>query len=286
MAGPTTRFRWNFGDGTAVQTTVGNNIRTHVFTDVGTYTVTVEMRDASDRVLGRATSQVTVRAVDRWQLTSFSQTAMTNRFSANHQATLAVWERAKSSNELRDSMLARPGGATLQLMASGSTHPVGYRHADEEFEVYRATMSNASPAMFLTYARGSQQLAEAVAAAAPGFAQLPPQSYPFLFANTYQRTTSGNVTYSGTAANWVSRKSTLTDASCDGPPGQTGGAPYSAPRSFLAIEATGTPTGLSGTITFVTQFAAIVLQATPTVCWWQPMAEIRRTFASTAVPLP
>ena len=63
-----------------------------------------------------------------------------------------------------------------------------------------------------------------------------------------------------------------------------GGAPYSPARSFMELSATSTSAGLSGTITIVTQQAAIELQAQPTVCVWAPMAEIRRTFSFTAVP--
>jgi len=134
---------------------------------------------------------------------------------------------------------------------------------------------------------GTGILAEAVAASGAASAPtLPAGAYPFTFINAYSKTVSGATAYSGTAANWVRPLSSLIGPSCQGPAGMTGGSPSSIARSVIVFDATTTPTGLSGTIAFVTQFAAIELQALPTVCWWEPMAEVRRIFTFTAVPEP
>ena len=139
----------------------------------------------------------------------------------------------------------------------------------------------------ISFGRGAEVLAEAVAAVGSGTSPtLPAGSYPFSFVNSYTQTGTSVISYSGAAANWVRRESTLIGPTCQGPVGMTGGSPYSPARSYLVINATSTPTGLTGTIAFVTQFAQIELQVLPTVCWWEPMAEVRRTFSFTATPTP
>ena len=287
MGKPDSRFVWDFGDGTAPATVVGDSVRTHAYTAVGNYTVTVEMRDVGNHLLGRSTSVVTIGAGAKWRLTSFQQISLTNTFPASHQPAAPTWETAKTTNELRDSILARPAGAILELLAANTAHPQGFRRSDEDPWHYRAEPSTAAPAIYISFGRGAEVLAEAVAAVGSGTSPtLPAGSYPFSFVNSYTQTGTSVISYSGAAANWVRRESTLIGPTCQGPVGMTGGSPYSPARSYLVINATSTPTGLTGTIAFVTQFAQIELQVLPTVCWWEPMAEVRRTFSFTATPTP
>lgn len=287
LAKPDSRFVWDFGDGTPPQTVIGDSLRTHVYTAIGNYTVTVELRDVSNHLVGRTTSVVAIGAGAKWRLTSFQQISLTNTFPDNHQPAAPAWEKATTTNELRDSILARPAGAILELLAPNSAHPQGFRRPDEYQYVYRAETPTDAPAIYLSYGRGVGLLAEAVAAVGSGTSPtLPAASYPFSFMNSYNKTGTGVISYSGTAANWVMRAQTLVSPACQGPAGMIGGSPYSLARSYLVFNATSTPTGLTGTIAFVTQFEMIEIQWWPTVCWWEPGAEVRRTFSFTATPTP
>ena len=49
LSKPDSKFVWDFGDGTPIQTVVGDSIRTHGYANVGNYTVTIEMRASSTR---------------------------------------------------------------------------------------------------------------------------------------------------------------------------------------------------------------------------------------------
>ena len=73
-----TRFVWNFGDGTPVQTVTGDSLRSHTYAAVGDYTVTIEMRDAGNKLLGRTTSLVTIgettAGFNAWKFTAMTMT--------------------------------------------------------------------------------------------------------------------------------------------------------------------------------------------------------------------
>ena len=76
LSKPDSKFVWDFGDGTPIQTVVGDSIRTHGYANVGNYTVTIEMRDGSNKLVGRTTSLVTIAEVspayNAWKFTSMT----------------------------------------------------------------------------------------------------------------------------------------------------------------------------------------------------------------------
>jgi hypothetical protein len=280
-------YEWYYSSSsTETRTTTTTPMHTRVLSDPGPGKMVVTIVDgATGRAIGRDSTVFTLKAQKKWRLLTFQQTSLTNTFPANHQPAAPTWENARTTNELRDSIIARPAGATLTVFAFSDTLPRGFKRNDDTH--VRAEMSGNGSSMYLTFPRGGGVLAEAVASNGEGTAPtLPANQYPFYFLNFMQQTGTTVVTYTGTAANWIRPMSRLIPQACDGP-GTSDGGPFSLARSILEIHASTTSsTELAGTITFVTQAAAIELQATPTVCWWKPMAEVRRTFSFTAVRIP
>lgn len=279
------RFQWllqaPLGE-TPVTTTVPTHAR--VLSEPGNAKMVLFILDnVTGLPIGTDTSLLAIDAPKKWQFLTLQQTQIVNTFPLNHQPAVPTWESARTFNELRDSLVARPAGATLTLYAGGQARPQGFKRSDDN--LVRAGTQAHLPSMYLTYPRGADLLLEVVGsvgdATAPG---LPANNYPLDFDNRLVQSTSSSFTYDGKAANWVRPMSVLIGNGCQGGPGI--GAPSSLARSFIEIVATANGNSLAGTLIFVTQHAAIEIQAQPSVCWWQPMAEVRRTFSFTAVRAP
>jgi PKD repeat protein len=277
-------YVWDFGDQQPAVTVVDNPVVQHPYAAAGTYPVTAKIIDVrNNQVIGLATTTATITA-GKWQLTAFQQTALVT------DPNYAFFEDSKTMNELRDSTIARPAGATLQVFAGGATLPMGIKEPSDF--LVRADVNVAAPSMFLSFPRGLPSgglLAEAVAATgAASSAALTttpfcgPNCYPMIWINTFtQGGGTGAATYVGSAANWVLPLSNTI--SCPAPVVTPAKSPV---EGYLEINATQSAGGLQGTITFVTPVIRNRTQGGPNICFWDTITEIRRTFTFTAVPAP
>jgi len=66
LKGMQPRFRWDFGDGSAVTETQGSGTTSHTYRDPGAYVVTVELIDAAGEVVARTSTQVAVGQPGAW----------------------------------------------------------------------------------------------------------------------------------------------------------------------------------------------------------------------------
>lgn len=280
------RFEWKLVSPTGTTTPTTTLAHTAQISSSGLSRMILTVIDGpTGRPIGVDTATIGSSTLS-WRLTSFVQTSLSNTYPANHQVPglIASRENARTSNELRDSILARPGGAVIELYIPGRARPTGFVRPDDITNLtFRANVTVADTALLLTFPRGAGLLVDAVASR--GFATapaIPAGNLAFLFTNAYARGTILPV-FTGRVANWAFALNN-TNAACQGPAGyvpSTG--PSSVARSVIEFSATVVGTGLIGTITYITQAAAVEIQAVPTVCAWEPMSEIRRTFSFTAV---
>lgn len=277
-------YHWDFGDGKPQATIDDDPNVEHTWDAVGSYLVTGEVLDVQNNnlVIARASTIATITA-GKWQLATFQQTGLVT------DPNYAFFEDSKTMNELRDSTIARPAGATLQIFVGGATLPVGIKEPSDF--LVRADVNVSAPSMFLSFPRGLPSgglLAEAVAATGAGSsaalaAACGSNCFPMSWVNAFaQGGAAGAATYVGTAGNWVLQ--VPIQANCQGVPVQT---PAKSPvEGYLEINATQNSSGLQGTITFVTPVNGWRLQSGPNICPWDHVTEIRRTFTFTAVPAP
>ncbi|CAG0932474.1 hypothetical protein PLCT1_02096 [Planctomycetaceae bacterium] len=283
LAGPTWKFVWNFGDGTAVQTVTGDSVKTHTFTTGGTFTVTVEVRDPANTLVAKTTSTVTIVTGEKWRITSFAERSYTNTLPGSHQASWIaglVQSYRLTEWELRDSLLARPGGGIIEVRAANAPALARYYHPNDFTILFDWLMAlkepNGTAAMYLTFPRGPSVLAGLLGttgfpAFVPGFGFGFPRN-PVNYVNTFVKGTGATPTYTGRAA--VKALGTRTSS----------GTQPSPVMMVLEIDATTLPDGsLAGTLSFVGHILCSEGAPTFLPCLPNPIVgEVRRVYDFTA----
>jgi hypothetical protein len=271
-----TRYRWTFTEGGITDTVRANADTTaaYTFRRVGTYAVMVQVTDSAGTIIGQDSTGAIVRG-ERWAFTSFTRGALTSTLPAGSPRPLSFWEDSLSvvDNTLRDSLLARPAGGTLQFYKG--TRPQAWRPAlVDDMYMFNVVPPPGADAIYMTFPRGAAMMASPVAATGnpliePGL-YLPIYKQP-VWANTLTRTPL--VRYLGRAATRVW-------------PVQSNLAATTPVTVYLELDATATPTGLSGTITFVVSpvCGGLSLQQCPAGGISISHGEVRRVFHFTAVP--
>ena len=264
---PHVKYVWDFGDQqpAVTVTVVDTPTVQHTYTALGSYPITAKIIDVrNNQVIGKATTAAAI--TEKWSLVTFQQVSLTG----DPAYPAAIWE-TRTSSELRDSILARPAGATVQLFHGGVALPQGLHELGDI--LVRADVDVTAPSMFLSFPRGQPAgglLAEAVAAtgAASSANLIGPLClvcYPVVFTNAITLGgTPGAFTYAGKAGNWVvpmpnSRVCSLAGQPTPDPRGK------SPVVEYLEINATQGSSGMQGTITFVT---VVVNQNVASICAW------------------
>ena len=75
VATPTSQFVWDFGDGTSVQSVVGDTTTTHVYAAIGTYRPSVKLLDGAGKLIGADTETATITHI-AWQINTATVTSM------------------------------------------------------------------------------------------------------------------------------------------------------------------------------------------------------------------
>lgn len=267
-------WQWDLGDGRMMTTQV-NTLQVQypapTGTDPDTFRVKVSLK-AGTRLEATGRTMAIITPANRWQLTSFTKGDLTSTLLPGSSKGPPVWEDTptRTENELRDSLLARPQGATLQLLAANATRPSAWRHPDDVGKLgWMALLATPNvETAYLTFPRGGATMAGLMGATGPSV--FAPGQWTFYnnpdFVNQLAKSPSGFTGSGASMAYGTQNNFTL--------PSQV--------MRYFEIAATATPTGLSGTITLVRRVQ----------CWedfnaWPgcvSSGEVRRVYHFTAVP--